>query len=140
MYTGTTLFSQIMDFLPWKSFHRLVSRYEGNHRVRTLSCAEHYRVLAFAQLAYRESLRDIEACLSAQSAKLYHMGIRTPVKRSTLADANERRDWRIYAEFAQRLISQARTLYAEEDLGLDLSNTVYALDSITINLCLSLFP
>lgn len=140
MYTGTTLFSQIMDFLPWKSFHRLVSRYEGNHRVRTLSCAEHYRVLAFAQLAYRESLRDIEACLSAQSAKLYHMGIRTPVKRSTLADANERRDWRIYAEFAQRLISQARTLYAEEDLGLDLSNTVYALDSTTIDLCLSLFP
>ena len=140
MYTGKTLFAQIMDFLPWKTFHRLVSRYDGDHRVRTLPCAEHFRVLAFAQLTYRESLRDIEACLSAQSAKLYHMGIRSPIKRSTLADANERRDWRIYAEFAQRLITQARELYAEEDLGLDLSNTVYALDSTTIDLCLSLFP
>jgi hypothetical protein len=140
MYTGKTLFAQIMDFLPWKTFHRLVTRYEGDHRVRTLPCAEHFRVLAFAQLTYRESLRDIEACLSAQSAKLYHMGIRSPIKRSTLADANERRDWRIYAEFAQRLIAQARKLYAEEDLGLDLSNTVYALDSTTIDLCLSLFP
>jgi hypothetical protein len=140
MYTGKTLFAQIMDFLPWKTFHRLVSRYDGDHRVRTLPCAEHFRVLAFAQLTYRESLRDIEACLSAQSAKLYHMGIRSPIKRSTLADANERRDWRIYAEFAQRLIAQARKLYADEDLGLDLSNTVYALDSTTIDLCLSLFP
>ena len=140
MYTGKTLFSQIMDFLPWKTFHRLVSRYEGDRRVRTLPCSEHFRILAFAQLTYRESLRDIQACLSAQSAKLYHMGIRSRVKRSTLADANERRDWRIYAEFAQRLIVQARQLYAEEDLGLDLSNTVYALDSTTIDLCLSLFP
>jgi len=140
MYTGKTLFAQIMDFLPWKTFHRLVSRYDGDHRIRTLPCAEHFRVLAFAQLTYRESLRDIEACLSAQSAKLYHMGIRSPIKRSTLADANERRDWRIYAEFAQRLIAQARELYADEDLGLDLSNTVYALDSTTIDLCLSLFP
>jgi hypothetical protein len=140
MYTGKTLFTQIMDFLPWKTFHRLVSRYDGDYRVRTLPCAEHFRVLAFAQLTYRESLRDIEACLSAQSAKLYHMGIRSPIKRSTLADANERRDWRIYADFAQRLITQARKLYAEEDLGLDLSNTVYALDSTTIDLCLSLFP
>ena len=140
MYAGKTLFSQIMDFLPWKTFHRLVSRYEGDRRVRALRCSEHFRILAFAQLTYRESLRDIEACLSAQSAKLYHMGIRSPVRRSTLADANERRDWRIYAEFAQRLIAQARTLYAEEDLGVDLSNTVYALDSTTIDLCLSLFP
>lgn len=140
MYTGKTLFTQIMDFLPWKTFHRLVSRYDGDYRTRTLPCAEHFRVLAFAQLTYRESLRDIEACLSAQSAKLYHMGIRSPIKRSTLADANERRDWRIYAEFAQRLIAQARKLYAGEDLGLDLSNTVYALDSTTIDLCLSLFP
>ena len=140
MYTGKTLFTQIMDFLPWKTFHRLVTRYDGDYRVRTLPCAEHFRVLAFAQLTYRESLRDIEACLSAQSAKLYHMGIRSPIKRSTLADANEGRDWRIYAEFAQRLIGQARKLYAEEDLGLDLSNTVYALDSTTIDLCLSLFP
>jgi hypothetical protein len=140
MYTGKTLFAQIMDYLPWKTFHRLVSRYDGDHRVRTLPCAEHFRVLAFAQLTYRESLRDIEACFSAQSAKLYHMGIRSPIKRSTLADASERRDWRIYAEFAHRLIAQARILYAEEDLGLDLSNTVYALDSTTIDLCLSLFP
>ncbi|MDA3934212.1 MAG: IS4 family transposase [Gammaproteobacteria bacterium] len=140
MYTGKTLFAQIMDFLPWKTFHRLVSRYDGDHRVRTLSCAEHFRALAFAQLTYRESLRDIEACLSAQAAKLYHMGIGSPIKRSTLADANERRDWRIYAEFAQRLITQARKLYAKEDLGLDLTNTVYALDSTTIDLCLSLFP
>ena len=140
MYTGKTLFAQIMDFLPWKTFHRLVSRYDGDHRIRTLPCAEHFRALAFAQLTYRESLRDIEACLSAQSAKLYHMGIGSPIRRSTLADANERRDWRIYAEFAQRLITQARKLYAEEDLGLDLTNTVYALDSTTIDLCLSLFP
>jgi hypothetical protein len=140
MYTGKTLFAQIMDFLPWKTFHRIVSRYDGDHRIRTLPCAEHFRTLAFAQLTYRESLRDIEACLSAQSAKLYHMGIRSPIKRSTLADANEGRDWRIYAEFAQRLITQARKLYAEEDLGLDLSNTVYALDSTTIDLCLSMFP
>ena len=140
MYTGKTLFAQIMDFLPWKTFHRLVSRYDGDHRIRTLPCAEHFRALALAQLTYRESLRDIEACLSAQSAKQYHMGIGSPIKRSTLADANERRDWRIYAEFAQRLITQARKLYAEEDLGLDLTNTVYALDSTTIDLCLSLFP
>ena len=140
MYAGKTLFAQMMDFLPWTTFARIVERYGGNHRVRTLPCAEHFRVLAFAQLTYRESLRDIEAVLVAQSAKLYHMGIRSAVKRSTLADANERRDWRIFAEFAQRLIAQARRLYAEEDLGLELSNTVYALDSTTIDLCLSLFP
>ena len=140
MYTGKTLFAQLMDFLPWTTFSRIVDRYDGDRRVRTLPCTEQFRVMAFAQLTYRESLRDIEACLSAQSAKLYHMGIRSPIKRSTLADANERRDWRIYAEFAQRLIAQARKLYAEEDLGLDLSNTVYALDSTTIDLCLSLFP
>ena len=140
MYAGTTLFAQVMDFLPWKTFHRLVARYEGNRGVRTLSCAEQCRVLAFAQLTGRESLRDIEASLSAQSAKLYHMGIRSPVRRSTLADANERRDWRIHAEFAQRLIAQARALYSGEDLGLELGNTVYALDSSTIDLCLSVFP
>ena len=107
MYTGKTLFSQIMDFVPWKTFHRIVARYDGDYRVRTLSCAEHFRILAFAQLTYRESLRDIEVCLATQAAKLYHMGLRSPVKRSTLADANERRDWRIYAEQAQRLITQA---------------------------------
>jgi len=140
MYIGKTLFAQIMDVLPWKTFHRIVTRYDGDYRIRTLSCAEQFRILAFAQLTYRESLRDIETCLSAQSNKLYHMGIRTTVSRSTLADANANRDWRIYAEFAQRLIAQARKLYASEDLGLDLSNTVYALDSTTIDLCLSVFP
>lgn len=140
MYTGKTLFAQIMDFVPWKTFHRIVARYEGDYRVRALSCAEHFRILAFAQLTYRESLRDIEACLGAQSAKLYHMGIRSTVKRSTLADASERRDWRIYAEQAQRLITQARTLYANEPFGVDLKDTVYALDTTTIDLCLSVFP
>lgn len=131
MNTGKTLFAQIMDYLPWITFHRIVDRYGGDYRIRTLPCTEHFRVLAFAQLTFRESFRDIEAYLSAQSAKLYHMGIRSPIKRYTLADANERRDWRIYAEFAQRQITQARKLYAEEDLGLDLSNTVHALDSTT---------
>ena len=117
-----------------------MDRYGGDHRVRVLTCAEHFRILAFAQLSYRESLRDIEVCLFAQADKLYHMGIRKAVSRSTLADANELRDWRIYADFAGRLIVQARQLYASEDLGLDLSNTVYALDSTTIDLCLTLFP
>lgn len=140
MYIGKTLFAQVMDFLPWKTFHRIVVRHGGDYRARTLTCAEHFRILAFAQLTYRESLRDIEACLSAQAAKLYHMGIREAVSRSTLADANELRDWRIYAEFAHRLIVQARQLYASEELGLDLTNTVYALDSTTIDLCLSVFP
>jgi len=140
MYVGKTLFAQVMDFLPWKNFHRIVTRYGGDHRVRTLTCAEQLRCMAFAQLTYRESLRDIEACLSAQAAKLYHMGFRQPVSRSTLADANESRDWRIYAEFAQRLIAQARALYAGEALGVALSETVYALDATTIDLCLSVFP
>jgi hypothetical protein len=140
MNLGKTLFAQVMDFLPWKTFHRMAVRYEADHRVRTLSSAEQFRVMAFAQLTYRESLRDIETCLSAQAAKLYHMGFSQPVARSTLADANERRDWRIYAELAQRLIIQARALYASEDIGLELSNTVYALDATTIDLCLSLFP
>jgi hypothetical protein len=140
MYTGKTLFAQIMDFLPWSTFHRIVARYGGDYRIRILRCAEQFRILAFAQLTYRESLRDIEACLSAQASKLYHMGISSAISRSTLADANESRDWRIYADFAQRLIAQARKLYAGEDFGLDLSNTVYALDSTTIDLCLSVFP
>jgi len=140
MNIGKALFAQVMDFLPWSTFTRIVARYGGDRRVRTLTCAEQYRAMAFAQLTYRESLRDIETCLSAQSAKLYHMGFREPVRRSTLADANEMRDWRIYAELAQRLITQARRLYANENLGLDLSDTVYALDSTTIDLCLSLFP
>jgi transposase len=140
MNTGKTLFAQLMEFLPWTTFARIVERYGGDQRVRTLSCAEQYRAMAFAQLTYRESLRDIETCLSVQASKLYHMGFREPVRRSTLADANETRDWRIYAELAQRLITQARKLYAKEDLGLELSNTVYALDSTTIDLCLSVFP
>ena len=140
MYVGKTLFTQVMDFLPWKTFHRIVARYGGDHRVRTLTCAEQLRCMAFAQLTYRESLRDIEACLSAQAAKLYHMGFRQPVNRSTLADANESRDWRIYAEFAQRLIVQAKAIYAGDALGVELSNTVYALDATTIDLCLSVFP
>jgi len=140
MNVGKTLFAQLMDFLPWTTFARLVERYGGDRRVRTLACAEQYRAMAFAQLTFRESLRDIETCLSAQTSKLYHMGFREPVRRSTLADANEVRDWRIYAEFAQRLIAQARRLYANDSLGLDLDNTVYALDSTTIDLCLSVFP
>ena len=111
MNIGKTLFAQLMDFLPWSTFTRIVTRYGGDQRVRTLSCAEHYRAMAFAQLTYRESLRDIETCLSAQASKLYAMGFRDPVRRSTLADANEGRDWRIHAELAQRLIAQARKLY-----------------------------
>jgi len=140
MNTGKTLFAQLMDFLPWTTFARYVHRYGGDRGVRTLPCAEQFRIMAFAQLTYRESLRDIEVCLWAQAGKLYHMGLRESVKRSTLADANESRDWRIYAHFAQRLIDQARKLYAQEDLELQLSNTVYALDSTTIDLCLSVFP
>jgi hypothetical protein len=138
--SGKTLFAQLMDFLPWSTFTRIVARYRGDQRVRTLSCAEHYRAMAFAQLTYPESLRDIETCLSVQTSKLYSMGFRDPVRRSTLADANEARDWRIYAELAQRLIGQARRLYVNEDLGFDLASTVYALDSTTIDLCLAVFP
>ena len=140
MNAGKLLFAQLMDFLPWTSFARSVARYGGDCRVRSLSCAEQFRAMAFAQLTYRESLRDIEACLSAQPAKLYAMGFRSPVRRSTLAEANESRDWRIYAELAQRLMVQARKLYATEDLGMDLQAAAYALDSTTIDLCLSLFP
>jgi hypothetical protein len=140
MYAGKTVFSQLMDCLPWSTFTRLVARYRGDFSVQTLPCAEQYRAMAFAQLTYRESLRDIEACLSAQPGKLYHMGFHGPVRRSTLADANQTRDWRIYAEFAQRLIAQARRLYVGESLSVDLKETIYALDATTIDLCLSLFP
>ncbi len=140
MNAGKLLFAQLMDFLPWTSFARSVARYGGDRRVRNLSCAEQFRAMAFAQLTYRESLRDIEACLSAQPAKLYAMGFSSPVRRSTLSEANESRDWRIYAALAQRLMRQARKLYAKEDLGLDLDGAAYALDSTTIDLCLSLFP
>lgn len=140
MYVGKTLFAQIMDFVPWTSFRRIVTRYGGDRRVRSFNCAEQFRVMAFAQLTWRESLRDIEACLSAQAGKLYHMGLRGAVARSTLADANEARDWRIWAELAQLLIGHARRLYASEHFAVDLANTVYALDSTTIRLCLSVFP
>jgi transposase len=140
MNTGKTLFAQIMDFLPWTTFTRLVNRYGGDRYAKSLTCAEQFRVMAFAQLTYRESLRDIEVCLSAHAANLYHMGFRQEIKRSTLADANELRDWRIHAEFAQRLIVQARKLYVGEALDFELENTAYALDSTTIDLCLSVFP
>jgi len=140
MYTGKTLFAQLMDFLPWTIFARIVERYGGDRYVKSLRCTEHFRVMAFAQLTYRESLRDIEACLSAQASKLYHMGFREPIRRSTLSDANEARDWRIYADFAQVLIRQARQLYAADSFGVELAETVYALDSTTIDLCLSVFP
>jgi hypothetical protein len=140
MYTGKLVFSQAMEHLPFHTFRRCVQRYQGNRHMKRFSCQDQYRSMAFAQLTYRESLRDIEACLKAQSSKLYHMGIRSAVARSTLAEANEKRDWRIYADFAQSLIQTARRLYADEDLGLDLNNTVYALDATTIDLCLSVFP
>ena len=140
MNLGKTLFAQLMDFLPWKTFHRIVDRHNGDRYVKSMTCAEQFRVMAFAQLTYRESLRDIEVCLSAQSAKLYHMGFRQEVKRSTLADANEARDWRGHAAFAEHLIAQARKLYLGDNFGVELENTAYALDSTTIDLCLSVFP
>lgn len=140
MHVGKLVFAQLMDHLPWKTFGRIVERYGGDQRVRDFSCANQFRCMAFAQLTYRESLRDIATCLRAQSAKLYHLGIRGTVARSTLADANEARDWRIYAEFAQHLIRIARRLYIDEPFGVDLKETVYALDSTTIDLCLTLFP
>ena len=140
MNLGKTLFAQLMDFLPWKTFHRIVDRCDGDRYVKSMTCADQFRVMAFAQLTYRESLRDIEVCLSAQAAKLYHMGLRHGIKRSTLADASEMRDWRIHAEFAQCLIVQARKLYLGDSFGIELENTTYALDSTTIDLCLSLFP
>jgi len=140
MNIGKTLFAPLMDFLPWKTFHRIVDRCDGDRYVKSMTCADQFRVMAFAQLTYRESLRDIEVCLSAQVAKLYHMGLRQEITRSTLADANEARDWRIHAEFAQRLIEQARTLYLGDRFGIELEHTTYALDSTTIDLCLSLFP
>ena len=139
MYVGKTLFAQVMEFVPWTSFARIVHRYQGNAGVRALSCAEQFRAMAFAQLTWRESLRDIEVSLSANASKLYAMGFRAAVKRSTLADANESRDWRIWFDLAALLIRRARKLYASDSLGVELDNTVYALDSTTIDLCLSLF-
>jgi hypothetical protein len=140
MNTIKTIFSQIMDYLPLHEFRKCVKRYRGHYKVQSFSCLDQYLCMAFAQLTYRESLRDIEACLRSMQNKLYHMGIRGRVSRSTLADANERRDWRIYADFAQVLINQARALYADDDFGVELESTVYALDATTIDLCLSLFP
>jgi hypothetical protein len=140
MYEGKLVFAQLIDHLPMHTFRRSVARFGGDHSVKRFKCQDQYRAMAFAQLTCRESLRDIEICLSAQASKLYHMGFRELPRRSTLADANEARDWRIYADFAQRLIAQARKLYVDEELGLDLNNTVYALDSTTIDLCLSVFP
>ena len=139
MNIGKLVFAQIMDHLPLTTFRRCVARYGGEHKVKTFSCLDQYLSMAFAQLTYRESLRDIEACLGAQTAKLYHMGLRSPVARNTLANANAVRDWRIYADFAQSLIGIARRLYAEEPFGVDLKQTVYALDASTIDLCLSVF-
>src|SRR3974377_934085 len=129
-----------MDFVPWTSFERLVANHGGDFRVRKLPCTEQFRAMAFAQMTYRESLRDLEACLGAQPAKLYGMVFRKAVAKSTLADANERRDWRLWHSLAAILIGRARKLYADTAIGLDLDNTVYALDSTTIDLCLSLFP
>src|SRR5208337_127344 len=140
MHQGQLVFSQLMRHLPLTTFRRCVARYAGEHKVKSFSCLDQYLCMAFAQLTYRESLRDIESSLRAQSAKLYHLGIRGNVSRNTLANANATRDWRIYASFAQRLIGIARSLYAEEPFGVDLAETVYALDATTIDLCLSVFP
>jgi hypothetical protein len=140
MHVGKLIFAQVMEFAPWHTFRRLVTKYRGDFNVRTFRCMDQFLSMAFAQLTYRESLRDIEACLGAQPAKLYHLGIRGNVTRSNLGDANETRDWRIYCEFAQALIRIARRLYAQDPLAVDLDGTVYALDSTTIDLCLSIFP
>jgi len=140
MNTGKTLFSQVMEFLPLHEFRQCVHRYQGNYKTQSFSCLDQFLCMSFAQMTYRESLRDIETCLRSMQNKLYHMGIRGAVSRNTLAHANEVRDWRIYADFAQILIHRARTLYRGEDFGLELDQTVYALDATTIDLCLSLFP
>ena len=140
MNQGRYVFAQLMQHLPLHTFRRLVTKYGGNHYAKSFSCLDHYLCMAFAQLTGRESLRDIEVCMRAHQAKLYHLGFRSRIARSTLADANEHRDWRIYAEFAQALIATARRLYAAEPLGMELTETAYALDSTTIELCLSVFP
>ena len=140
MFSGKIVFAQLMEFVPMHVFRRCVNMYQGNYNVRTFSCLDQFLCMAFAQLTYRESLRDIEACLRSQKQKLYHMGIRGKVSRSTMADANEQRDWRIYASLAQSLIVTARDLYSSEPFLADLDETIYALDSTTIDLCLSMFP
>jgi hypothetical protein len=140
MNNGRTVFSQLMEHLPNKEFQKCVSRYRGDRYLKSFSCWDQFLAMAFAQLTYRESLRDIEACLQSMGGKLYHMGFRSKVARTTLADANESRDWQIYADFAQVLIAIARPLYAQDPIGVDLDQSLYALDSTTIDLCLSLFP
>ena len=140
MHVGRLVFAQLMDLLPSYEFQKCVARYRGNYKCHSFSCLDQFLCLAFAQLTFRESLRDIEACLRSVQSKLYHMGFRSKISRSTLADANETHDWRIYSDFAQVLIHMARPMYASESLGCDLDNTVYALDSTTIDLCLSVFP
>lgn len=140
MYQGKIVFSQLISYLPKYEFNKCVMRYRGNHKVKSFSCWDQFLCMAFAQITYRESLREIITCLRAFENKLYHMGFRSRISKSTLADANENRDWRIYADFAQVLIDHARKLYHDEDLGFELNDTIYALDSTTIDLCLSLFP
>ena len=140
MHQGRLVFAQLTEHLPLTTFRRCVARYRGEHKVKSFSCLDQFLCMAFAQLTYRESLRDIEACLRAQRTKMYHLGIRATVARNTLANANAVRDWRIYADFAQSLIGIARRLYAEEPFGVELNDTVYALDTTTIDLCLSVFP
>ena len=140
MNEGKFVFAQVMEHLPLSTFHRCVARYDGEHKVKRFSCLDQYLSMAFAQLTYRESLRDIEACLRTQGAKLYHLGFRSVIARNTLANANATRDWRIYCDFAQSLIGIARRLYAGDAFGVDLKDTVYALDATTIDLCLSVFP
>jgi hypothetical protein len=139
MNVGKTLFAQVIEFVPWKTFGRIIERHQGDAGVRTLGCADLFRIMAFAQITWRESRRDIEACLAANQAKLFHMGLKAPPARSTLADALNLRDWRMYHALAQRSIARARALYASEPSVLDLDASVYALDSTTIDLCLSLF-
>lgn len=140
MYSGKMVFAQVMEFLPMYEFQKCVQRYQGNYKVKDFSCLDQFLCMAFAQLTYRSSLRDIETCLRSMKNKLYHMGIRSQIARNTLSNANNTRDWRIYADFTQVLIHTARDLYRNDDFGVDLANTVYALDSTTIDLCLSVFP
>jgi hypothetical protein len=140
MNTGRTIFSQVMDYVPMHEFHRCVERYEGSYKVQKFSCWDHFLCMAFSQLTYRESLRDIVHCLGAQQSKLYHLGFRSAITRSTLSYANNTRDWRIYADLAAVLMTTAKELYRDEPFGVEITNTVYALDSTTIDLCLSMFP
>ena len=140
MHTGKLVFSQVIDYLPLYTFLKCVNRYQGHYKVKSFSCLDQYLCMAFAQMTFRESLRDIEVCLRAQKSRLYHMGIRGGTSRNTLANANKTRNWRIYADFAQSLIQTARRLYINEEFNFELENTAYALDSSTIDLCLSVFP